>query len=99
MVVVNLVEGIKILKDLKGKIVIVMFYIDIIYYVFFGSFKMVGLFKIDVQIQVVGFFGVWQFYMFGKLQGFVGVFDWVVNVIDVGVKLELLDNGGFKSMV
>lgn len=98
MVAANPAEGIKTLKDLKGKTVTVMSYTDTTYYAFLGSLKTAGLSKTDVQIQAAGPSGVWQLYTSGKSQGFAGVPDWVVNATDAGAKLELLDNGGFKSM-
>ena len=98
MVAANPADGIKSLKDLKGKTVTVMSYTDTTYYAFLGSLKTAGLTKTDVQIQAAGPSGVWQLFTTGKSQAFAGVPDWVVNSIDAGAKVELLDNGGFKSM-
>nr|WP_198979869.1 ABC transporter substrate-binding protein [Herbaspirillum sp. ASV7] len=98
MVAANPADGIKGLKDLKGKTVTVMSYTDTTYYAFLGSLKTAGLSKTDVQIQAAGPSGVWQLYTSGKSQAFAGVPDWVVNATDAGAKVELLDNGGFKSM-
>ncbi|OWY28145.1 ABC transporter substrate-binding protein [Herbaspirillum robiniae] len=98
MVAANPADGIKGLKDLKGKTVTVMSYTDTTYYAFLGSLKTAGLTKTDVQIQAAGPAGVWQLFTSGKSSAFAGVPDWVVNSTDAGAKVELLDNGGFKSM-
>src|SRR5450830_1194934 len=91
-------ENIKSLKDLKGKTVTVMSYTDTTYYAFLGSLRTAGLSKTDVQIQAAGPAGVWQVFTAGKASAFAGVPDWVVNSTDAGAKVDLLDNGGFKSM-
>src|SRR5450830_1705571 len=83
MVAANANENIKSLKDLKGKTVTVMSYTDTTYYAFLGSLRTAGLSKTDVQIQAAGS---------------AGVPDWIVKSTDAGAKVELLDNGGFKSM-
>ena len=98
MVAANANENIKSLKDLKGKTVTVMSYTDTTYYAFLGSLKTAGLSKTDLQIQAAGPAGVWQVFTAGKASAFAGVPDWVVNSTDAGAKVELLDNGGFKSM-
>jgi NitT/TauT family transport system substrate-binding protein len=66
MVAANPADGIKGLKDLKGKTVTVMSYTDTTYYAFLGSLKTAGLSKTDVQIQAAGPSGVWQLYTSGK---------------------------------
>ncbi|WP_050480029.1 ABC transporter substrate-binding protein [Herbaspirillum rhizosphaerae] len=98
MVAANANENIKSLKDLKGKTVTVMSYTDTTYYAFLGSLRTAGLSKTDVQIQAAGPAGVWQVFTAGKASAFAGVPDWVVNSTDAGAKVDLLDNGGFKSM-
>src|SRR5450830_758970 len=98
MVAANANENIKSLKDLKGKTVTVMSYTDTTYYAFLGSLRTAGLSKTDVQIQAAGPAGVWQVFTAGKASAFAGVPDWIVNSTDAGAKVELLDNGGFKSM-
>lgn len=98
MIAADPAAGIKHLKDLKSKTVTVMSYTDTTYYAFLGSLKTAGLSRTDVQIQAAGPAGVWQLFTTGRSQAFAGVPDWVVNATDAGARVELLDNGGFRSM-
>lgn len=98
MVGVHKDEGIKDLKDLKGKTVTVMSYTDTTYYALLGNMKSIGLGKSDAAIQAAGPSGVWQIFAGGKSQALAGVPDWIVSATDAGAKVEILETNGFKSM-
>jgi NitT/TauT family transport system substrate-binding protein len=98
MVGVHKDEGIKDLKDLKGKTVTVMSYTDTTYYALLGNMKSIGLGKSDAAIQAAGPSGVWQVFAGGKAQALAGVPDWIVSATDAGAKVDIIETNGFKSM-
>jgi NitT/TauT family transport system substrate-binding protein len=98
IVAANQNEGIKTLKDLKGKTVTVMSYNDTTYYALLGSMRKAGLSKTDVSIEAAGPAGVWQIFAAGKASAFAGVPEWVLSAREAGAKVDILDSSGFKSM-
>ncbi|AOZ01837.1 nitrate ABC transporter substrate-binding protein [Cupriavidus sp. USMAHM13] len=92
-------EGIRSVKDLKGKTVTVMAYADTTYYALLGTLRKAGLGKEDVPVQAAGPAGVWQLFAAKKASAMAGAPEWVVNAAEAGAKVELLPaQDSFKSM-
>lgn len=81
-------SGITGVKDLKGKSIGVLSFQDTTYYNLLGVLAAEGMNKSDVDIQAVGPGGIIQLTIADKLDGFVGVPEWIGAVMGAGVELD-----------
>lgn len=72
--------GVKSLKDLKGKTIVVLSYQDTTYYATLGVLAAVGIGKNQVNIEAVGPAGVTMFVKSGKAQACGCTPDWSANI-------------------
>lgn len=72
--------GVKTLKDLKGKTIVVLSYEDTTYYALLGALASVGINKNQVNIEAVGPAGVTMFVKSGKAAACACVPGWSANI-------------------
>lgn len=85
--------------ELKDKTITTIAYTDTAYYGLLGTMQKAGLTRNDADIQAAGPAGVWQLLANGKADAMAGVADWVVNVQDTGMKINLMDpSKAFETM-
>lgn len=74
--------------DLKGKTVTVTAYQDTSFYTLLGILASAGLTRNDVDVQAVGFGGVWQQPASGRAVAFAGPIDFAVAARAAGAKVR-----------
>ncbi|HLS51205.1 MAG TPA: ABC transporter substrate-binding protein [Burkholderiaceae bacterium] len=85
--------------ELEGKTITTIAYTDTGYYGLLGTLQKAGLTRDDAEIQAAGPAGVWQLVANGKADAMAGVADWVVNIEDTGMELNLMDpSKAFETM-
>lgn len=92
-------QGLKTVKDLKGKTITVLAYQDTTYFSLLGMLAANGMSKNDVNAQAVGPVNIVKLFMAGEAAAMASVPDWTAQVLMEKKNIEIIPSDTqFKSM-